>query len=135
MPELPHLQVVEQVPGLDILLFPRAEHLEIVPYPDVVPDALPVQKPQPFLSHELPVRQEAVNTVPSEPGDEIPDKGDALPRVGVSALVQHAEAQGERHISIGHPQHQYVDASSPRASSWCGPSPAPGAPLRAGAQK
>src|SRR5690606_26719537 len=23
---------------------------------------------------------------------------------------------------------------SPRASSWCGPSPAPGAPLRAGAQ-
>ena len=128
MPELPHLQVIEQVPGLDLPLFSRTEHLEIVPDPDMVPDVLLGQKVHPILPHKLPVGQQAVDTVPAEPGDEIPDQCDTFRRVGVSTFVQHTEHQGEGHVFVYHPKHQYVDASSHRASNWYGPSPAPGAP-------
>jgi len=113
MPQFPDFQVVEQVPGRDLFLFSWGVHLEIVPYPDMVPDVLPAEEAQPIFPYKLPIGQQAVDTPSAEPRYKILHQCDALPRIGVPPLVQHTEHQGEGHVPVCDPQHQYVDVALP----------------------
>ncbi len=113
MPELVDLQIVEQVPSGDLLLFAGQGYPEIVPYPDMVGDIVMVEETEPVLSDELSVSQKTADAVPSEPADEIVYQCDTLIRIGISPLVEHPEHKRYGNIPIAYTEHQYVDVLRP----------------------
>jgi len=102
------------VPGLHLGLPFRAVHPKVVPYADVVPNPVLVEKTQPLLPDKLSIRQQAVDAIRSEPVHEVPHQGNPVRGMGVSALIEHPKHEGEGHVLVADPQHQDVDAVLPQ---------------------
>ena len=75
-------------------------HPEVVSDTDMVLDSTIVKPFEPFVTDELPVRDQTFDAVTSEQLDEPRHDIDSLLTVGVPAFGQEPEQDGERHMII-----------------------------------
>lgn len=110
---LPDLEVIEEPPCTYPLAGGRLDDPEVLPDTDVIPDASVVQPSGLFLSDELPVGHQAIDTVRTEKTDEpLHDFLTFLP-IGIATFREKAEGQREVNALVCHAQHQYVDVELP----------------------
>ena len=109
----PDPEVIEEPPCTNPLTGGRLDNPEVLPDTDVIPDASVAQPSDPFLSDELPVGHQAIDTVLSEKADEpLHDFLTFLP-IGIAAFREKTENQRESNPLVCHAQHQYVDIELP----------------------
>lgn len=106
---LTHLEVIEQPPGSYALTGGRLDDPEVLPYPDVIPDATVVRPSDPFLADKLAVCDKTVNAVGPKETYEPFQSLLALLAIGVASLGKKTEYQREGNSFIGYAQHEDID--------------------------
>ena len=110
---LPYPEVIEEPPCTYPVAGGRPDDPEVLPDTDVIPDASVVQPSDPFLSDELPVGHQAIDTVRTEKTDEpLHDFLTFLP-IGIATFREKAEDQREGNAFVCNARHQYVDVELP----------------------
>ena len=99
---LTHPEVIKQPPGPYALTCGRLDDPEVLPYPDVIPDATDVKPSDPFLADKLAVSDKTVDAVRPEKTYEPFQNLPALLPVGVASLGKKAEYQREGNSFIGY---------------------------------
>ena len=110
---LSYPEVIEEPPCTYPLAGGRPDNPEVLPDTDVIPDASVVEPPDPFLSDELPVGHQAIDTVLSEKVDEPLHDFPAFLPIGIASFRKKAENQRKGNAFVCHAQHQYVDVELP----------------------
>ena len=106
---LTHPEIIEQPQGPYAITGGRIDYPEVLPYPDVIPDATVVKPSDPFLADKLAVSDKTVNAVRPKKTYEPFQNLLALLPVGVSPLGKKAEYQREGNSFIGYAQHEDID--------------------------
>ena len=106
-------EVIEKPPCTYTLTGGRLDNPEVLPDTDVIPDAPAVQPSDPFLSYELSVSDQAVDTVLSEKADETLHDFLTFFPIGVASFGEKTENKRESNPLVCHAQHQYVDVEIP----------------------
>ena len=106
-------EVIEKPPCTYTLTGGRLDNPEVLPDTYVIPDAPTVQPFNPFLSYELPVSDQAVDTVLSEKADETLHDFLTFFPIGVASFGEKTENKRESNPLVCHAQHQYVDVEIP----------------------
>ena len=109
---LPHTQVGEQPGGLGAPSRRRSGNPKVLPDADMVADAAVVEPLHPVLTHELAIRQQAVDALRAEEPDIALYQLYPLLRVGGALLRQYAEQQRVSHPVVHHGQHKDVDVGA-----------------------
>ena len=106
---LSDLEIVEQPPRTDSLACGRLYNPEVLSDTDVISDASAVEPSNPFLSYELPVSDQTIDTVLSEKANEpLHDFLTFFP-IGVASFREKTENQREGNPLIRYAQHKYID--------------------------
>ena len=110
---LSDFEIVEQPPRANSLTCGRLYNPEVLPDTDIISDAIAVEPSNPFLSDELSVSDQTIDTVMSEKSDEpLHDFLTFFP-VGIAPFREKTENQRESNSLVCHAQHQYVDVEIP----------------------
>lgn len=110
---LPDPEVIEKPLCTYPLTGGRLDNPEVLPDTDVISDTSAVQPSDPFLTYELPVSHQTINTVRSKKEDEpLHDFLSFFP-IGIATFREKAENQCESYSLVCHAQHQYVDVELP----------------------
>ena len=84
---------------------PGIFHPEIVTDADMVLDSVVIEPFEPFVSNELTVRNQTLDTVATKQTNEPLHDIDSFLAIGVSPLGQQSEQDGERHMIVSYAQY------------------------------
>ena len=106
-------EAIEKPPRAYSLTGGRLDNPEVLPDTDVISDASAVKPSYPFLSYELPVSYQTIDTALSEKEDKTLHDFLAFFPIGIASFREKAENQRECNSLVCHAQHQYVDVEIP----------------------
>lgn len=110
---LSYPEVIEEPPCTYPLAGGRLDNPEVLSDTYVISDAPAVQPFNPFLSDELPVSDQTIDTVMSEKSDEPFHDFLTFFPIGIAPFRKKTENQREGNSLVCHAQHQYVDVEIP----------------------
>ena len=110
---LPDPEVIEEPPCTYPLTGGRPDNPEVLPYTDIIPDTSAVQPSYPFLTYELPVSHETIDTVRSKKEDEPLHDFLSLFPIGISPFGEQAENQRKGNPFVCYAQHKDIDVEVP----------------------